>query len=134
MAQTFGHTGSKSARTSAFEAGRRQILQAAEPIEAAVFPIAARIVVGHLDRGDPLRILVAELGRGAQPQRIAERIAEIRNPLLRLILPREPGGGLVSELLAHAGEELVEVPLGRIAVRHVHVGANIDADVTIFGA
>jgi len=36
-------------------------------LKHAVLPVAARIGVGHhLDRGDPFRVLVAELGRGAQ--------------------------------------------------------------------
>src|ERR1700738_2026850 len=51
-------------------------LDAAEPVEAAVLPIATRIGVGDLDRGDPFWVLVAELGRGAQPQREPERICD----------------------------------------------------------
>src|SRR5580692_11773881 len=53
------------------------VLNAAEPVEAAVLPEAARIVVGHLDGGDPFGVLEPELGGGAQPQRKSERIAEI---------------------------------------------------------
>src|SRR5580692_7408629 len=49
---------------------------AGEPVEAAIFPIAARVGVGHFDGGDPFRILEAELGRRAQAQRKAERIGD----------------------------------------------------------
>ena len=47
-----------------------------EPVEALLAPERLGESVAHLDRFDPFRILVAELGRGAQPQRIAERIGE----------------------------------------------------------
>ena len=45
-----------------------------EPIEALLAPERLAEIVRHFDRLDPLGVLVAELGRGAQPQRIAERI------------------------------------------------------------
>ena len=48
------------------------------PVETQVFPISARIGVGDFDGGDPLRILEAELGRGAQTKRKAERISDRR--------------------------------------------------------
>src|SRR5580700_6837246 len=47
-----------------------------EPIETLLAPERLAEIVGHLDRLDPLGVLVAELGRGAQPQRIAERIGQ----------------------------------------------------------
>ena len=46
------------------------------PIEPALAPVRLAKFVGHFDRLDPFRVLVAELGRGAQPQRITERIAD----------------------------------------------------------
>jgi AraC-like DNA-binding protein len=46
-------------------------LEPAEPVVALIFPVAARIRVGHEDRRDMLRVLEAELGRHAQLQRIA---------------------------------------------------------------
>src|SRR5262249_55472539 len=45
------------------------------PIKTALAPIGLAELVGDFDRLDPFRVLIAELGRGAQPQRIAERIA-----------------------------------------------------------
>ena len=51
-------------------------LNPGEPVKALFAPERLGEAVGHLDRFDPFRILVAELGRGAQPQRIAERIGD----------------------------------------------------------
>src|SRR5258708_17820229 len=51
-------------------------LDPAEPVEAAILEIAAWILVGHLDGGDPLRVLETELRRGTQPQRKPERIRD----------------------------------------------------------
>ena len=45
-----------------------------EPRKSARLPISARICIGYLDRRNPLRVLVAQLRRPAQPERIAERI------------------------------------------------------------
>src|SRR5580704_8906203 len=47
-----------------------------KPIETLLAPERLAEIVRHLDRLDPLGVLVAELGRGAQPQRIAERIGQ----------------------------------------------------------
>src|ERR1700730_16171623 len=47
-----------------------------EPIEALFAPERLAEIVRHLDGLDPLGVLVAELGRGAQSQRIAERIGQ----------------------------------------------------------
>ena len=46
------------------------------PVFAALAPIGLAEFVGDFDRPDPFGVLVAELGRSAQPQRIAERIAD----------------------------------------------------------
>ena len=51
-------------------------LNPTEPVEAAVLPIAAGTGVGDLHRGDPFRVLEAELRRRAQAQRKAERIGD----------------------------------------------------------
>ena len=44
---------------------------ATEPVVAAIGPIAARLLVGDIDRGDELRILEAKLGRDADLEWIA---------------------------------------------------------------
>src|ERR1700719_3934347 len=54
----------------------RRASNSREPIEALLAPERLAEIVRHLDRLDPLGVLVAELGRSAQPQRIAERIGE----------------------------------------------------------
>src|ERR1700720_4218365 len=54
----------------------RQASNSGKPIEALLAPERLAEIVRHLDRLDPLGVLVAELGRSAQPQRIAERIGE----------------------------------------------------------
>src|SRR6516225_10170440 len=46
------------------------------PIKTALAPIGLTEFVCDFDRFDPFGVLVAELGRGTQPQRIAERIAD----------------------------------------------------------
>src|SRR5262249_33039999 len=46
------------------------------PIKTALAPIGLTEIVGDFDRFDPFGVLVAKLGRGAQPQRITERIAD----------------------------------------------------------
>src|SRR5678815_4024838 len=48
----------------------------AEPVVALVLPVAARILVREIDRGDVLRILEAELGRDAELHREAEHRRE----------------------------------------------------------
>src|SRR5580700_9349771 len=47
-----------------------------EPIETLLAPERLAEIAGHFDRLDPLGVLVAELGRSAQPQRIAEWIGK----------------------------------------------------------
>ena len=47
-----------------------------KPVEALLAPERLAKIVGDLDCPNPLRVLVAELGRSSQPQRIAERISE----------------------------------------------------------
>src|SRR5215203_3410371 len=46
-------------------------LEPTEPVVALILPVAAGIVVLHVDRGDVLRILEAELGRDAALHREA---------------------------------------------------------------
>ena len=46
------------------------------PIKTALAPISPTEFVCDLDRLDPFGVLAAELGRGAQPQRIAERVGD----------------------------------------------------------
>src|SRR5262249_60500060 len=46
------------------------------PVKTALAPIGLTEIVRHFDRLDPFRVLVADLGRGANPQRITERIAD----------------------------------------------------------
>src|SRR5262249_25050403 len=53
-----------------------QLLNARVPVETAFAPIGLAEFVGDFDYSDPLGVLVAELGRGAQPQRITKRIAD----------------------------------------------------------
>src|SRR5436189_5691691 len=52
------------------------MLKSRVPVEPALAPVGLAKFVGHFDRLDPFRVLVTELGRGAQPQRITERIAD----------------------------------------------------------
>jgi hypothetical protein len=47
-----------------------------EPIETLRTPERLRECVDHLSRAKPFRILLAELSRDAQSQRIAERIGD----------------------------------------------------------
>src|SRR5580704_2636032 len=54
----------------------RRVSNPREPIETLLAPERLAEVVRHFDGLDPLGVLVAELGRGAQPQRIAERIGQ----------------------------------------------------------
>src|ERR1700682_4889823 len=54
----------------------RRASNSREPVKTLLAPERFAEIVGHLDRLDPLGVLVAELGRGTQPQRIAERIGQ----------------------------------------------------------
>jgi hypothetical protein len=51
-------------------------LNPGEPILASLAPIRLGPVVGHLDRGDPLGILEAELGRRAEAVGKSERVGD----------------------------------------------------------
>src|SRR5579862_5155278 len=68
--------GGSTWRSKAIPPRDRRASNPREPIETLLAPERLAEIVGHLDRLDPLGILVAELGRGAQPQRIAERIGQ----------------------------------------------------------
>jgi hypothetical protein len=48
----------------------------AEPVETALRPVGLGEIIGHLDCGDPFRILEAEFRSGAQPEGKAEGIGD----------------------------------------------------------
>jgi len=70
-----GKSGSGVTKRKSNEPADSEKLNPREPVEALLAPERLGEAVGHLDGLDPLGVLVAEPGRGAQPQRIAERIA-----------------------------------------------------------
>src|ERR1700724_3117091 len=57
--------GASRYRPAAVAFGTEHALKPAEPVVAAVFPIAAEILVGHVHGDDVLGVLEAELGRDA---------------------------------------------------------------------
>src|SRR5262249_12526354 len=82
----------------------------AEPIEAAVLPVAAAPGVGDLHRGDPFRVLEAELNGGAQAQRKTERIGDR--------FPRVFGG---KQGLGMEGRRHVDAPVVIVGAAERHV-------------
>src|ERR1700724_1765973 len=64
--------GASRYRPAAVAFGTEHALKPAEPVVAAVFPIAAEILVGHVHRDHVLRVLEAELGGYADLHRETE--------------------------------------------------------------
>src|SRR5262249_3677797 len=93
-------------------------LYPAVPVETAVLPVAAAILVGDFDRGDPFRVLEPGLGRGAQPQREAERVGD----RLASILRRQDG--LRMQRARHVDAAVVVVGALECDVACLQVGAN----------
>src|SRR6202050_5533209 len=89
-----------------------------EPIETLLAPKRLAEIVGHLDRLDPLGVLVAELGRGAQPQRIAEWIGKHMARIFR------GENGLRVQRGGHVHVIGVVVAADEINVLGCHVGAD----------
>src|SRR6185295_17007326 len=101
---------------------------AAEPVEAAVLPVAAPVGVGDLHGGDPLWVLKAELHSRAQAQRETKRVGH-RFPCVlcgqeRLRMQR---GGHVDAAVIVVGAAEGDIPCGEIGADALEEQAQVNA-------